>query len=368
MSSLDIAKLKQQQEELEKRSSGSKNWIQLSKIEDPIDVRILDPLPSMDGVYYVEVPMWWINGTRVISPKLFGPDEKDVVEEVIEEAKKSKDPTLKKLLTATGDNGMAKIQKKVEFWVPVLKLNFEIKNDKLQGVYDAKGEFDTELIRKFVEDDRCKILVSGIQLLKSINTIATSRGGSQMTDPVNGFNLTIGKTGEKRKTKYTALPADKIPMPSDFYSEEKMADPFEIAQSLMLTDEYAELIILNYLYGDALPEVTDDDYEYPEIRAKLKNKFSEQEESSDPKTSKRVRPSLREQRIEKELPMTPSKEDLARIAKKDEKKEPDKPVIDPHDDLAQYPAGVRRGRPARIVGGTRTAPGKRNLVDDLADA
>jgi len=65
---LDLGKLKEKEEELKKRGGdGSKNWIQVSKIDKPLDVRILNPLPSMDGVYFVEVPVWWINGKRCIS-------------------------------------------------------------------------------------------------------------------------------------------------------------------------------------------------------------------------------------------------------------------------------------------------------------
>jgi len=270
---LDMKALADAQEDLKKRGvSGTKNWIQLTKIEAPIEVRIQDPLPSMGGIYYVEVPVWWINGVRVISTKLFGPQERDTVEEVIEEAKRAKDGDILKLLNAKDPGtGISKIQKKIEFWIPVLKLNWDLnKQNKVQGIYDAQGNPDPKLIRKFIEDDRWKILVVSIQALKAINVIATMRGGDMMVERVKGFNIILAKTGKLRDTKYTASKDEVYPMPVELYTPEKMLDPFELAQSLIFTDEYMDAVIGKYLYNENLPERGEEHYAYPELREKFK--------------------------------------------------------------------------------------------------
>ena len=287
---IDVKALEAAQKDLQKRSGGgAKNWIQLSKIEAPIDVRIADPLPSMNGVYFQEVPVWWINGIRVISSRLFGPQEKDVVKNAIDDARKSKNPDLIALLNAKGDNGIPKIQERVEFWVPVLKFSWELdKKSEIVGIYDDKGNPSTELIKAFIDDYHWKILVAGISALKAINAIATSRGGSKMTECVDGFNLTLSKTGEKKQTKYSAIKADILPMPADLYASEKLVDPFEVAQSLMYTEEYQDQIIGKYLYNEACPEKTDDCYAYPEIREKFKALLTDEE--PEEKSSPRQRP------------------------------------------------------------------------------
>ena len=256
---IDVKALEAAQKDLQKRSGGgAKNWIQLSKIEAPIDVRIAEPTPGMQGIYYVEVPVWWINGVRVISPRLFGPQEHDPIKVAIDEARKSKDPDLIALLNAKGDNGIPKIQERTEFWVPVLRFSWELdKQSNIKGINDDKGNPSVELIKAYIDDYHWKILVTGISALKAINAIATSRGGAKMTECVEGFNLTLSKTGEKKQTKYSAIKADIIPMPADLYTPEKLTDPFEVAQSLMYTDEYQDQIIWKYLYNEACPEKTD---------------------------------------------------------------------------------------------------------------
>jgi len=169
---LDMKALEAAQKELEKKS-GSKGWIQISKIEKPIDVRIQDPLPTMNGIYYQEVPVWWINGTRIISPKLFGPQEKDCIKEVIEEAKRAKDPDILTLLNSKNEHSMLRVQEKTEFWIPVLKFNWEFDSqNNIKGITGKDGQPDPELIRKFIEDGKWKFLVCSIMPLKAINKIA----------------------------------------------------------------------------------------------------------------------------------------------------------------------------------------------------
>ena len=363
MAGLDVDRLKRAQEELEKKSnSSSKNWIQMSKIEEPIEVRIMDPLPEMDGLYYLEVPVWWVNGTRVISPSLMG--EPDVIKMAIAEARGQRDPGMLKLIEAKGENGMKKLQEATEYWVPVLQFEWEFdKKENIVGIYDEKGNPDPELIRKFIVDERVKMLVSKITVLKDINRVATSRGGGLMTDPTKGFNFQITKSGAKRDTKYTVMrTADVIPIPEDFYAPPKMVDPLLIAQALMFTDEYMDKIIGKYLYNETLPDLTDECYRYPELRAEMKSRFEDAD--AEPK-----------EEAPRRRPSAPAEEPARRAAAPaatTEEPEDDAPLRNPP------PAAATRGRGTPAPAATRSRPaatepppsrpaGRRNLLNDIQD-
>jgi hypothetical protein len=308
---LDLSKLKEKEEELKKRGGGAnKNWIQVSKITKPLDARILNPLPSMDGVYFVEVPVWWVNGKRLISKKLFGPEEVDVLETMKSEAESAakKDKTLAALLSKKSENDIPLIQFKWEYWVPALQFNWELDaNNNISGIYGADGRsYDVEKIKKFILDNRVKILVANLTVIKAINVIAQTRGNSQMMSAADGMNIAITKTGEKRDTKYAVAATEKMPMPIEFYQEGKLTDPFEIAQSMMFTDDYMSAVMGNYLYGDCeIPADSDANYEFPDIREALKDKFKDVdvEEAPAPRRRPGVTPAPAPTHVEEETPV-----------------------------------------------------------------
>ena len=356
--SIDVKALEAAQKELSKRGgNGAKNWIQVSKIEAPIDFRIGDPLPQMGGIYFVEVPVWWVNGNRIISPRLFGPQEKDVVKLAIEEAKRAKDKDILALLNAKGDNNMPKVQEKIEYWIPVLKFTWDLDaRGAIKGIYGADGQPDPELIKQFIDDYHWKILVANITALKAINEIATKRGGATMTDRVNGFNLILSKTGEKRDTRYSVVRDNSplMPMPEELYTPEKLVDPFEVAQSLMFTDEYQDQIIGKYLYNEDCPEKSDECYAYPEIREKFKALLTDEGEAEEPKAA-RPRPGRAAAPVAppvEEPPVAPEPAPVGRTRTA--------PVAAPTRGSVEGPV-AGRGRPAAVKGG-RPA---RNLTDDL---
>jgi hypothetical protein len=288
---INVAALEAAQKELSKRGgNGARNWIQVSKIEAPIDFRIGDPLPQMNGIYYQEIKVWWVNGTRVISPKTLGPTEIDPIQVVIDDAKRAKDPGVLALLNAKGENKMPKIQEKWEYWVPVLKFSWELDNrGNIKGIYGADGKPDPELIKKFIDDYHWKILVANITALKAINEIATKRGGAKMTDRVEGFNLILSKSGQNRDTRYSVVmdSTGALPMPEELYAPDKLVDPYLVAQSLMFTNEYQDQIIGKYLYNEDCPEKDDSCYAYPEIREQFKALLTDESDAEEPKA---VRP------------------------------------------------------------------------------
>lgn len=277
MAGIDPRKLKDFQKELEEKSKGLDNFINASKIEGTIDFRILDPLPNMDGLYSLEVPVWWIGKTKIISPEIFG--ENDIIQTVINAAEGQNDPDINKLLAAKSDMGALKVRKQIEYWIPGLVLDWKIDDqDQIVGIYTADGqEFDVDLIDTFVRDKSPKVLNCKTQLMKAINHEATTRGGHIMFEQDKGFNLILEKTGSGRDTVYKASKADYMPMPAKYYGEGNTPDVINICTAALYTDEYMDAVIGNYLYGEEIPEKSDAVYRYPEVRAALK-KNAEQEE------------------------------------------------------------------------------------------
>jgi len=352
MAGLDVEKLRAAQEELEKRtSSSSKGWLQLGKMEEgSVDIRILDPLPEMDGLYYLEVPVWWVDGTRVVSPQLLG--ENDVIQEAIDAAKSSRDAGLLKLIEAKGEKGK-KIQKIFEYWVPVLQFQWDVnRNEEIINIYDPSGNPDVNLIQKYIVDNRVKILVAKISALKDINKIATSRGGGVMTDPEKGFNVMITKSGKGKDTKYGVVKMDSLPMPVEFYAPPKMTNPMLIAQALMYTDEYMDAVIGKYLYNEPLPELGDEHYRYPEVREQLKSQLAEND--TEEQAAPRPRPGR---------PAPATSQEPAPAATNTRQA----PANQSAPAASATPA--RHQRPAATGGAQAPAPaatrGRRNLLDDM---
>lgn len=251
-------------------------FIRLTK-EETKDIRVLDPLPNMNGLYYIEVTQWWINGKPIISPEVIG--EGDLVQSIMDDFKKDFDDQgagdqYKKLLNASKGAGMKLIQKSSAFWVPVLEFDWTVKNNQIVGIEGEDGQIDPDLVKKFIKDGKPKILDAKMSLLKSINRQLTAgRAGATFLDQEKGFNMLIQRAGSGKDTTYVAQREDQMPMPADMYG---VLDPFEVAKSQLYTNKYIEDILANYFYGDELPK--DAEYRFPELREKLKDGESAEEE------------------------------------------------------------------------------------------
>jgi len=347
---IDVNKLKTLHEEIEKRTQGSaKNWLNAKKIDGSIDVRIMEPLPDMEGIYYLEVPVWWVNGNKLISPKFFGED--CPVEIAIAEAKTAKDPDVLALLSAK-DGNMKKVDFKYEYWIPILQFDwrFNKAGNAIADIYDKNGAFDVNLIKSFIVDERVKMFQVGVSLLKSINAVATARGGGDMTESETGFNLNITRTGAGRDTKYGATKQEAMPMPIEFY--ENQVSPHDILKALMYTNEYMDSVIGEYLWGEERKEET---YRFPEIKAALKARFEEEAEAPAKKgarPSRTAAPEQAEQRVtEKETAPTTRGGAAAGSSRG-----------------VGAAAGATRTRGAAAGAEEKPARGRgRNIVDDMAN-
>jgi hypothetical protein len=354
---LDPKKLRDFQQKLEEKTSNTKDWINMKELDGGVEIRILEPLANMNGMYFLEVPIWWINGKKIISPKVF--DETDVIVDIIEEAKAQDDPDIHKLLKAVGNTG-PKLQLKTEYWIPVLKFawKFDKNNpDLIVDIFDDKGNPDANLIANFVVDKRPKIVPAGAQLMKAINHEATVRGGHLMVDREKGFNLFLSRTGKGRDTIYKCAKMDYFPMSEKYYGQGNTPDLILIAQAGMYTDEYMESVIANYIYGEQELEKTDSAYRYPDARKELKDWYE------DAKTSKKSEEVEEEAKPAAQEPVPGKVPVRGRPAKAMEKQ-------------AEQPATVStspNGRPRPSTNNPVTAPAsrrgvtRRDVAADLQD-
>lgn len=359
---IDQEALKQVGKDLAKRggSDPSERWIQVSKIDKPIDIRIMDPLPSMGGIYFLEVAAWWIDGHKIYSPKITfsDPTKEDIIGGYIREAELAakKDKTLANLLSAKNEHKMPKIQFKYEYWIPVLKFSWDDK--------DVPNIIKKGTVKDYIEDGRVKMLVAPLTVLKLINAMLTDRFYKDALDPNKGQNFQIQKSGEGRNTKYTVIPRDVMAMPPEFYTDKMMTDPFEIAQALMVTDEYMEAVICKYLYNDVeIPENKDTYVRFPEIKEKLKDRLTEAEGEDEAKEPPRQRPGRTPQvetQFERRAPAP---------APAEGRRAPAAPAKTPEDDLPWEKEGASslasQPEPKRTPG--RPAGRRRNLAEDLSN-
>ncbi len=244
---IDPKKLKGFQKTLDEKG-GDDLFVNASKIEGTLDVRILDPLPNMEGMYALEIPVWWVDKTKIISPELWG--GVDTIQAVIDEAKGANQPDLNALLAAKNQWGQPKVRKSIEYWIAILPLDWKIENDEIIGIADADGVLDLTLVNKFIRKQHGWILNCKTQLMKAINHEATTRGGHIMFDRVKGFNLILEKTGQNRETTYTASKADFMEMPAQYYGEGNTPDVMNICKAATFTDDYIDAV-----YAGSYPNV-----------------------------------------------------------------------------------------------------------------
>jgi hypothetical protein len=122
-----------------------------------------------------------------------------------------------------------------------------------------KCTFNADYTPKTIDvvDNKPKVFICGIQMLKGINKVATSRNFQNGTengflDREKGFNLLLGKTGKGLDTAYSAEGwKEPTLMPENFYAN--IPDVQKDIKNNIKSDNYLRGVIRNYLYGEAMP-------------------------------------------------------------------------------------------------------------------
>lgn len=236
---LNINALKKMQDDLNTRGSGDL-FFYANKIGAETDVRLLPPLPQLNGVYCLEQIVWWINNKPYVSPATF--DQVCPIDAIVTQAKRDakNDKTLQSLL-----DDERNFSRKSRFIMPILLL-------------DCKFDNSGQLLSFTVVDGKPKILVAGAMLTKAINKVVTSRNYQNGTedgimDRVKGFNMILGKTGKNLDTDYTAEGwTTPLEMDAQYYGE-TIPDILKMTEDDIKPNDYLEGVINNYLYGDPMP-------------------------------------------------------------------------------------------------------------------
>jgi len=292
MPNVNLTVMKRLEEEYAKKASFKKDYVYQQGLKDgeSYEFRILDPLPNMNGRYFLDVVVWWINGKRIVSPETFG--EPCPLQRIYDDAKNSNDKDLIRLLEA-GDKSGKKIVRKIENHIPILLFQFNVdRNGDIIGITDKNGNYDVNLIDKYIVDGKPKILVVSTSVLMQINAIATKRGGLDMFTPDKGFNLNLSRQGKDRSTKYMVTRMDNMPVPEKYYQLDVVPDIMNLVKKGMRTDEYIASIMYNYLFGDPIMNDDESTFRYPELR-----KESEQIEQEEIKTNLRTQITKENKRI-----------------------------------------------------------------------
>lgn len=240
---LNLKAVKDKDDELQARSSGSGEFLNLAKIDEPIIVRILPPTPEMNELYYFEEKGFWINGNRYVSPSSFG--EECPMEEEYKIAKKEKDPDIEELIYENKN-----FSRKSTFLIPAL--NLDIKYSK---------KIPNKVLDVTVIGDVPAIIQAPVSVIRIINKICAHRSfqngtPDEILDLGKGFNIEISKTGKKLDTNYNAIgisPSMKFPESW----REKTPNVVEIVRKKLLPSEDLRKIIRNYLYGEPMPKARD---------------------------------------------------------------------------------------------------------------
>lgn len=259
---MDMEALNDLDAELSKKGESKDLFFSQKLITEETPIRLLPPLPHMNGIPYMKVIRWWIDKKPFISHSTFG--KADVIQLAVDEALRT-DPRTKKYVdpdAAELANDKERIKKSVEYWMPILLLEYKMKG---KNVVDCK-----------VEDGYAKILQCGPQLMKRINKVVTSRAAQNNTedgicDRVKGMNILLSKTGKKMSTEYDASIGEAWEFDQKFY--EDIPNMAEIAKSQIKLHKYLTAFARQYLFGEEIP----DEVEAAEVeRAKVqKEKYAE---------------------------------------------------------------------------------------------
>lgn len=333
---LDLKKMRDQQSKIHSAAGGGddRKWLYSEKLKQEDYIK---PMPdvkgTLNGGYYVEQVIWWINGKMYISNATF--NETDVIQEEYDKAKKiadAGDKEMKLILEAKSDKKAPLIQRQTRFLVPVLHLAVE---------FDPRDEEAVEKVE--VIDDMVKVFVVKPKLMDDFHRVITSKtvnkkGGWGALDQHTGSILQVGREGAGLNTVYHAQFFEKMEddeiwsvlSKDKYYTEEAIPDVWKMTTDMRKSDEYLRGVVRNYLYGEDMPE---------------DSKNSASDEDDEP-TDERPAKAAKSPKVERQG---------ASVAKEVE----DAPDEDEDDE-------EETSRPSRRAKKTPEAPAKeRSLLDDL---
>lgn len=243
---LNIAKCVEAQKNLETR--GNDLFLNQRDLQEDTMIRILPPVPEMDGLFYFPVGSWWLNKKNIITGDTFGgPDYVEDEFRVILADEQAKEPTkqdgevIKMCMAAIGSISGKKfgvpLHKDLTHWLPALVLVH--KGNDLR-----------------VENDKTRVLKLYSPLTAQLTKIITHRMYQNGTengalDRVLGANFSLSKTGSGKETKYGAMNMQVWEAPAQFYAD--IPNVYNIARDLMPNEAYQRACVREAIFGTPIP-------------------------------------------------------------------------------------------------------------------
>ena len=224
MGKLNLEAMRQAKAKLEAGSSGAS----FAKLQQGKNiVRILWPKGESDSFYsegYVHFGVGVEGKNMVTCPKTFNEHNRCPICEYVEQLRRSKDKNDK----ALGD----RIARRRRVYINVINR-------------DDEGD-----------EEEPKVLPIGVTILKSLLDTMCDPDYGDITDPVEGRDVTVTKKGQGLKTEYTVLPKPAISAASKTITPEDLETKMADLQSLFKEQSYDELSEL--LQGNETMEDGDD--------------------------------------------------------------------------------------------------------------
>lgn len=260
---VDFDKLNQEAEKM--NASGSGDYLSQKDIKEggEIDLRIVPPLPSLGGLYYLKVHSVWINNINYISPRTF--NRPCPILDLCDEIHKGTDEDLKAMITAEG------FSVREEYVLPVFQLNPVYKGNRLE---------DVEIVGKGIKIFRCTFSV-----IRGISNVMNSRH-YQNDSPLGimdievGHNITISKHIKGKQTSYEVQGWPK-PYAMDESLYDEVPDIVDKYEKKVYQDDYLVGVMNNYLYGEDMP---DDSLKFKKTTTPAAKKTANVKESKETKT------------------------------------------------------------------------------------
>lgn len=195
-----------------------------------IEIRVLPPTRSMNGLYYFTRITTWINNKPYDSPRMFGLP--DPILDRVDAIMAGTNDSLKLLVKAKDFNTSE------DFVLPILLL-------------DDSGD---ELV---IVDDRPKVFDCTWGIIKDIRETLTSKhyqNGKPLGifDPEDGHNFTLRKEVTADRTKYSAKPWPRpSAIDSKYYAEP--LDVVEVLKKRVYDFDYLAAVAAAYFDGAPMP-------------------------------------------------------------------------------------------------------------------
>lgn len=227
-------------EEVEKakNSGGSDKYFSRKDIKDntSINIRVMPPVKSMNGLPYVKRTRVWMNKKPYLSPRTFG--EPCIILDAYDAILAGDNQDLKALVTDDKHFSIAE-----DYVLPILLLNVKYKSDN-----------SLEAIE--VVDDKVKMFDCTWTFIKGLNLALSNRlyqNGSPLglMDRVLGRNLQVTKE-VTQKTSYNSIVWPGVTeMPEKYYNN--MIDVVAEMRNSVYQKVYIEGMLNSYLFGKPAP-------------------------------------------------------------------------------------------------------------------